>query len=157
MILIDVARRHGDEAVHLQDRQERLVERVRRHRRRRQHRHLRAHARIDDEVLARDLADGLDDLRDVGVLELRRDRRLLLGLGLRRLRRAPRPTSAHTRLRTQSGGVVGIVLEDRHGRSLLAFLTGGPVSHSGSGVKFGVWIWRGWRCGLAAAWSSPAA
>ncbi len=43
---------HGDEAVHLQDRQERLVEGRRRHRRRGQHRHLRAHPRVDDEVLA---------------------------------------------------------------------------------------------------------
>ncbi len=76
--LDDVARGHRDEAVHLQDRQERLVERVRRHRRRGQDRHLRAHARVHDEVLAGHLAHGLDDLAEVGVLVVRRDLRALL-------------------------------------------------------------------------------
>src|SRR6185503_11669610 len=74
---------HGDEAVHLQDRQERLVERVRRHRRRGEDRHLGTYARIDDESLTGDLTDGLDDLREVGVAERRRDRRLLRSLRLR--------------------------------------------------------------------------
>jgi len=77
--LRDVARLDGHEAVHLQDRQERLIEGVRRHRRRRQDRHVRAHARIDDERLAGDGADRFDDLRDVGVAEGRGDGLLLLG------------------------------------------------------------------------------
>ena len=68
-----VARRHRDEAVHLQDRQERLVEGRRRHRGRREHRHLGAHPRVDDEVLARGCRHRLRDLRDVRVLEVRRD------------------------------------------------------------------------------------
>ena len=50
--LDDIAGRYGDEAVHLQDRQEGLVELVRRHRRGRDEVHLRAHARVDDEVAA---------------------------------------------------------------------------------------------------------
>ena len=76
-----VARRHGDKVVYLQDRKESLVEGIRAHRRVREHRHLRAHARIDDEILARDLAHGLDHLPDVGVLVVRRDLRALLAGG----------------------------------------------------------------------------
>jgi hypothetical protein len=108
--------------VHLQDGQERLVERVRRHRSRGQDRHLRAHARVDDEGLARDLADSLDDLREVGVAERGRDRRLLLlRLGrLLRRRRTPRQRTRNCE-RSQTRAI-GVVLEDRHGRSLLAFL-----------------------------------
>ena len=64
---------HGDEAIHLEDRQERLVERRRRHRRRGQHGHLRPHPRVDDEVLAGRRADRFCDLGDVRVLEIRRD------------------------------------------------------------------------------------
>jgi len=78
-----VAGGHRDEPVHLQDREERLVEGVRGHRRRGEHRHLRAHARVDDEVLAGGSADRFGDLRDVRVLEIRRDALRLLRRGER--------------------------------------------------------------------------
>ena len=74
-----LARRDGHEAVHLQDRQERLVEGVGRHRRRGNHRDLCPDPRIDDEVLAGDRAHRLDDLREVGVLVVGRDGSLLPG------------------------------------------------------------------------------
>jgi hypothetical protein len=89
-----VAGRHGREAVHLQDRQERLVELVRRHRRRGQHRHLRLDARVDDEVLARGRAHRLDDLGDVGVLEVGRDARAAVLLGGSRLQAQQRREGA---------------------------------------------------------------
>ena len=86
---------HGDEAVHLQDREERLVEGGRRHGGRRQHGHLRAYARVDDEGLAGRSAHRFRDLRDVRVLEVGRDalrlrRRLQLRRLLRLLRRRER-------------------------------------------------------------------
>ncbi len=115
-----VAGRYRDEAVHLQDRQERLVEGFRRHRRRGQDRYLRAHARIDDEGLTRDLADCLDDLREVGVAECRRDRRLLLTLRRLLRRRGSPGQRARDRERSQARAVA-VVLEDRHGRSLLSW------------------------------------
>ena len=72
--------RHGDEAVHLQDGQECLVERRRRHRRRGQHGDLRAYPRIDDEGLTSRRAHRLGNLRDIRVLEVRSNAlRLLLG------------------------------------------------------------------------------
>ncbi len=75
-----VAGLHGDEPMHLQNRQECLIEGRGGHRRRGQHRDLRAHARIEDEILVGGRADGLRDLRDVGVLEVGRDlSRLLCG------------------------------------------------------------------------------
>ena len=103
-------------------------------------------------------ADGLDDLREVGVAERRRDRRLRL-LGLRRLLRGRRAPRQRTRdCKRSQARAVGIVLEDRHGRSLLAFLTvracelfrlGRELPASGSAAAG--------RCGPAAASSSPAA
>ena len=66
-------RRHGHEAMHLQDGQEGLVERFRRHGRGGEHRHLRLGARVDNEILARDLAYRFDDLAEVRVFVVRRD------------------------------------------------------------------------------------
>ena len=76
--LRDIARLHRHEAVHLQDRQECLIERLGRHRCRREDRDVRAHAGVDDERAAGDRADGLDDLRDVCVAKGRGNRLLLL-------------------------------------------------------------------------------
>ena len=80
MAVVTVPGRHRDEAVDLQDRQERLVEGVGGHRRRRQHRDLRLDAGIEHEVAPGDLPDGLDDLADVGILVIGGDRRLLARL-----------------------------------------------------------------------------
>ena len=71
--LDDAARLDGDELVHLQQREERFVERIGRHRRLRQHRDLRAHARVGNDGLAGGRRDRFDDLADLGVLEVRRD------------------------------------------------------------------------------------
>jgi hypothetical protein len=54
--LDDLAGRHRHVAVHLQHRQERLIELRRRHGRRRQHGDLGVDAGIDDEILAGDFA-----------------------------------------------------------------------------------------------------
>ena len=64
--------------MHLQKREEGLVKRGGRHRRRGEHGDLRTHARIDDDVLARGGADGLNDLGNVRVFEAGRD---ALGVG----------------------------------------------------------------------------
>ena len=84
--LHDIPRRHGNETVHLQHREKCLVKGGRRHRRRGEHRHLRAHARVEDEVLTGRGADRLGDLGDVRVLEVRRDALRLLRGRLRLLR-----------------------------------------------------------------------
>ena len=73
----DVARFQGYEAVHLQNREKRLVESFGRHGRRRQHRDLRVDARIDNEIFLGDLTDCLDDLPNIRFLVIWRDRRLL--------------------------------------------------------------------------------
>jgi len=74
----DLARLHGDEAVDLQDREIGLVESRGRHRSRRDHRHLRTHAWVDDEVLAGSGCNRFRDLRNVRILEIRRDAAALL-------------------------------------------------------------------------------
>ncbi len=71
--LDDLAGLNGNETVYLQDREIGFVERRRRHGRRRDHRHLGSNARIDDEVLPSRGCDRFRDLRDVRVLEIRRN------------------------------------------------------------------------------------
>ena len=78
------ARGHGHEAMHLQDGQEGFVERVRRHGRRRKHGDLRLGAWVDDEVLASDLAHGLNNLPEVGVFVVRCDERAVGAIAGRR-------------------------------------------------------------------------
>ena len=77
--LDDLACGHRNEAVHLEDCEERLIERIGRHGRVRQHRDLGADTRIDDEVLAGDLTHRFDDLCEVSILVVRRNRWLPLG------------------------------------------------------------------------------
>jgi hypothetical protein len=72
-----VAGRHRDESMHLEYREKGLIEGRGTHRRIGQHRHLGADPRIDDEVLAGDLAHGLDDLAEIRILVVRRDLRVL--------------------------------------------------------------------------------
>ena len=75
--LDNVARRDRNKPVDRQNRQECLVEGVRAHRRSRQHRYLGRDSRINDEILAGNFADRFDDLADVGIFVVRRNRRAL--------------------------------------------------------------------------------
>ncbi len=85
-----LARRHRDIAVDLQHRQEGFVERCRGHRGRRQHGDLGVDARIDDEILAGHLADGLNDLTQIRVFVIGRDGRAFLRPRRRRRGQAER-------------------------------------------------------------------
>jgi hypothetical protein len=75
---------HGDEAVHGENRLERLPETLRRDRRGGAHGDLRAHPRVDDDVLVGRHLHRLDDLRDVRILEVQGDARFIVALRLRR-------------------------------------------------------------------------
>ena len=75
--LDDVAALYRHEAVNVQDGEEGLVEGLRGHGRGGEHGDLGLHAGVDDEVAAGDVAHRLDDLADIGVLVVRRDRRVL--------------------------------------------------------------------------------
>ena len=106
--LDDLSRRHRGIPVHLKHGEERLIEGLRRHRRRRQHGYLGIDARIDDEVLAGHLADRLDDLIDVRVFVVRRDGRPFLSITSprRHLRRSGRrgPCRRRQQDRHRTGG-----------------------------------------------------
>ncbi len=69
---------HCDEAVYLEDGEKCFVKRLRGHRRGRQHRHVGIDPRVDNEITAGDLADGLDDLPDICFAVIRRNRDFLL-------------------------------------------------------------------------------
>ena len=67
------SRGHGGKTMHLQQGEKGLIEFGWRHRGLREHCHLRTHPRVNDHVLAGRRRDGLDHLRDVGILEVRRN------------------------------------------------------------------------------------
>ena len=73
----DIAGIYRNIAVDLQDRQKCLIECLGGHWRRGQHRYVAADARINDEVSSGNLTHGLDNLPNVGVLVIRRDRNFL--------------------------------------------------------------------------------
>ena len=73
--LDDIAGRYRDEAIDGKYRQKGFVECIRTHRRHRQHGDLRLDPGIENEVLAGDLADRLDNLADIGILVVRGDGR----------------------------------------------------------------------------------
>ena len=75
--LDDVATLHRGELMHLENRKERFVKCLRRHWCGRQHRDFCIDPRVDNEILVRHCAYRLDDLADVRLLVIRRNRHLL--------------------------------------------------------------------------------
>ena len=69
--LDDIASRYGYEAIDGEYRQKRFVECIGTHRRHRQHGDLRLDPWVENEILAGDFADCLDNLTDIGVFIVR--------------------------------------------------------------------------------------